>query len=510
MLLGSRLLSHSVLGSSVAQFRWLSAAALGIKDHSLFKTQAYIDGKWVDGASTFPVHNPATGEEIARVPDLGEEETNLAIDAAHKAFQSWGKTTGKERAAILKKMHEIALEHKQDLGRVLTLEQGKPLPEAVGEIAYGASYLDYYSQEATRIHGDVISTPVASRRMIVLKQPVGVCALITPWNFPNAMIARKVAAALAAGCTVVIKPSEDTPLSALSMCEIAERAGVPPGVINVVSASREGAGDIGEAMCTSKIVRKVSFTGSTAVGKLLMAQSASTVKKVSMELGGNAPFIVFEDADVDRAVQGAMASKFRNSGQTCVCANRFFVHNKIYDEFLEKFATAVKGMKVGSGMEQGTEQGPLINERAVDKIQSLVHEAIEAGAKAVVGGEKHSLGGNFFSPTILSNVNENMSICREEIFGPVAPIARFESEEEVLQKANDTPAGLMGYVYTRDMGRAWRMSEGLEYGMVGVNEGVVSSEVAPFGGWKESGVGREGSKYGLDDYLEMKYVCMGV
>eukprot|EP01137_Pigoraptor_chileana_P011116 Opistho-2@61493 len=481
-----------------------------LQDRDLFRNKAYIDGKWVDADSgaSFPVYNPANGAHIGHVPEMGATETRRAIEAAEKAFHKWSKTTAKDRSIILRKWFDLLMRHQEDLALLMTVEQGKPMKESRGEIAYGASYIEYYAEEAKRIRGDIVPHGSHGRRLLVLKQPVGVTAMITPWNFPSAMIARKVAAAFAAGCTAVIKPAEDTPYSALALCELAHRAGIPDGVINVVTCSRPRADEVGTELATHPTVRKLSFTGSTAVGKHLMSLCSSTVKKVSLELGGNAPFIVFDDADLDKAVEGAVASKFRNSGQTCVCANRMFVQSKIHDEFVRKFSDAVRAIRVGDGTVDGIGQGPMINSRAVEKTEQFVGDAVQKGAKVVVGGRRHALGGNFFEPTVLTNVHENMLVCSSEIFGPLAPVHRFETEEEAIRMANNTRAGLMGYVYTRDLGRAWRMAEALEFGMIGLNEGIISSEAVPFGGWKESGLGREGSQYGLDDYLEYKYVCM--
>ncbi|WP_419796555.1 MAG: NAD-dependent succinate-semialdehyde dehydrogenase [Terasakiella sp.] len=482
-----------------------------LTDQKLLRTQAYIDGQWCDGdnGGTFDVFNPANGELIASVPDLGAAETRRAIYAANKALTSWRAKTAKERANILRAWYDLILQNQEDLAQLMTHEQGKPLAEARGEVIYGASFVEWFAEEGKRLYGDVIPAHGADKRVVVIKQPIGVIGAITPWNFPLAMITRKVAPALAVGCTAVVKPAEDTPLSALALAELAERAGVPKGVFNVVTCNKPNAVVVGGELTGNAIVRKISFTGSTPVGKLLMKQCADQVKKVSLELGGNAPFIVFDDADLDAAVVGAIASKYRNAGQTCVCANRIFVQAGVYDEFAQKLADAVRTFKVGSGDQDGVTQGPLINKAALDKVQSLVDDAKDKGAKVVCGGQAHDLGGTFYQPTILTDVTTDMRIANEEIFGPVAPLYKFESEEEVIVKANDTPFGLAAYFYARDIGRIWRVSEGLEYGIVGINEGIISTEAAPFGGVKESGIGREGSKYGVEDFVEIKYLCMG-
>jgi succinate-semialdehyde dehydrogenase / glutarate-semialdehyde dehydrogenase len=479
-----------------------------LKDSTLLHHQAYINGQWTnaDSGKTFIVNNPASGEELARVADLGADETTRAIDAANAAFPDWAAKTPTVRAGILRKWHDLIMENADDLGLLMTLEQGKPLPEAKGEVRYGASFIEWFAEEGKRAYGDVIPPHMPGVRLLVIKQPVGVVGAITPWNFPNAMITRKVAPALAAGCTVVIKPSEETPLSALALAELAERAGFPAGVFNVVTGV--DAATIGQTLTSSPIVRKISFTGSTAVGKLLMRQAADTVKKISLELGGNAPFIVFDDADLDEAVKGAIVSKYRNAGQTCVCANRIFVQSGVYDAFLEKFTAAVNNQKVGSGLEQGVHIGPLINRKALDKVKRLVADATGKGARIVTGGQ--AMEGTFYEATVIADVKTDMSIMHEEIFGPVAPVIRFDLEEEVIKMANDTPYGLAAYFYGRDIGRIFRVSEALEYGMVGVNTGLVATTVAPFGGVKESGIGREGSKYGLDEFMEVKYVCIGL
>jgi succinate-semialdehyde dehydrogenase / glutarate-semialdehyde dehydrogenase len=472
-------------------------------------TQAYIGGRWCDASDgrTFDVTNPATGEVIATVADCGADETRTAIAAADAAQKAWAGWTASDRANVLKRWRDLMVAQADRLARVLMLENGKPLAEARGEILYGASYLEWFAEEARRIYGDVIPAPAADKRIVVIRQPVGVCAAITPWNFPNAMLARKAAAALAAGCTMVAKPAEDTPLSALVMAELAGEAGIPDGVFNVVPTSRPA--DVGSVLTSSKTVRKISFTGSTEIGRLLLEQAAGTIKKVSMELGGNAPFIVFDDADLDAAADGLMASKFRNAGQTCVCANRIFVHSKIMDAFAEKVLERVAKLKVAGGDVEGAEIGPLINEDAVTKVERLVSAAQSAGARLVTGGQRNEAGKLFYQPTIMSGVTTSMDIAREEIFGPVAAMIAFDNEADVVAMANDTPYGLAAYAYTRDLGRAWRVSEALEYGMVGINEGVISSAAAPFGGVKQSGMGREGSRYGIDDYLELKYIMMG-
>lgn len=474
-----------------------------------YPKQAYIGGRWCDASDgrTFDVTNPATGEIIATVADCGADETRTAIVAADAAQKAWAGWTASDRANALKRWRDLMVAQADRLARILMLENGKPLAEARGEILYGASYLEWFAEEARRIYGDVIPAPAADKRIVVIRQPVGVCVAITPWNFPNAMLARKAAAALAAGCTMVAKPAEDTPLSALVMAELAGDAGIPDGVFNVVPTSRPA--DVGGELTASPTVRKISFTGSTEIGRLLLEQAAGTIKKVSMELGGNAPFIVFDDADLDAAADGLMASKFRNAGQTCVCANRIFVHSKIMDAFADKVLERVAKLKVAGGDVEGAEIGPLINEDAVTKVERLVGAAQSAGARLVTGGQRHEAGKLFYQPTIMSGVTPSMDIAREEIFGPVAAMIAFDNEQDVVAMANDTPYGLAAYAYTRDLGRAWRVSEALEYGMVGINEGVISSAAAPFGGVKQSGMGREGSRYGIDDYLELKYIMMG-
>ncbi|MCW9002759.1 MAG: NAD-dependent succinate-semialdehyde dehydrogenase [Rhodospirillales bacterium] len=479
-----------------------------LTDMSLFRQKAYIDGAWADADSkrSFEVRNPADGSVLATVPEMGATETRRAIAAAEAALPEWRSMLAKERAAILRRWFDLIMENQKDLATLMTAEQGKPLAEAMGEIVYGASFVEWFAEEAKRVYGDTIPQHGRDKRIVVIKQPIGVVGAITPWNFPNAMITRKCAPALAAGCTVVIKPAEDTPLSALALAELAERAGFPKGVINILTGIPK---EIGGELTSNPTVRKISFTGSTAVGKLLMRQCADTVKKVSLELGGNAPFIVFDDADLDAAVAGVMASKYRNTGQTCVCANRIYVQDGVYDAFAEKLASSVKALKVGPGLGGETHQGPLINAAALEKVERLVKDAIDKGARVITGGKRHELGGTFFQPTILADVTSAMDCCQEEIFGPVAPLYRFRTEEEAVQMANDTRYGLAAYFYARDVGRVWRVSEGLEYGIVGINEGIISTEVAPFGGVKESGIGREGSKYGLEEFLEIKYLCHG-
>ncbi|HUJ87721.1 MAG TPA: NADP-dependent succinate-semialdehyde dehydrogenase [Burkholderiales bacterium] len=482
--------------------------ALNLKDPKLFREQCYIDGAWVgaDSNKSFPVDNPASGEAIGSVPDMGVAETRRAIEAADKAWPAWRAKTAKERAAILRKWFDLMMANQDDLALILTTEQGKPLAEAKGEIAYGASFVEWFAEEAKRVYGDVIPPHQADKRILVLKQPIGVAAMITPWNFPNAMITRKAAPALAAGCTVVIKPAEQTPFSALAMAELAERAGMPKGVFNLVTGD---APTIGKEMCANPTVRKLSFTGSTEVGRILMRQSADTIKKLSLELGGNAPFIVFDDADLDAAVEGAIASKYRNAGQTCVCANRIYVQDKVYDTFAAKLAEKVKQFKVGAGTESGVVIGPLIDRQGMNKVEQHVADATAKGAKVILGGKPHSRGGLFFEPTILTGVTQQMRVSNEETFGPVAPLYRFKTEDEAIAMANATEFGLSGYFYSRDIGRIFRVAEKMETGMVCVNSGILSTEVAPFGGVKQSGLGREGSKYGIEEYLEVKYLMLG-
>jgi len=481
---------------------------MNLSDPKLSRQQCFINGQWIDATSgdTINVTNPATGEVLGTVPKMGADETKQAIDAANTAWPAWRAKTAKERAGILRKWYELMMENQDDLGVLMTAEQGKPLAEAKGEVGYAASFIEWFAEEGKRIYGDTIPQHGADKRIVVTKEPVGVVAAITPWNFPAAMITRKAGPALAAGCPIVIKPATETPFSALAMAELADRAGVPAGIINVITgASRE----IGGELTGNPIVRKVTFTGSTEVGKILLKQCADTVKKVSMELGGNAPFIVFNDADVDAAVLGAMASKYRNTGQTCVCANRIYVQAGVYDEFVEKFSAAVNAMVIGNGLKGETQQGPLINMAAVEKVEEHIADALEKGGRIVTGGGRHELGGTFFQPTIVADADQGMKFAKEETFGPLAPVFKFEDEKDVIEWANDTEFGLACYFYSRDIGRIWRVSEALEYGIVGINEGIISTEVAPFGGVKESGMGREGSKYGIDDYLEMKYLCMG-
>jgi succinate-semialdehyde dehydrogenase / glutarate-semialdehyde dehydrogenase len=486
----------------------LNSVETHIKDKSLFRQQCYVGGAWVnaeDGA-VLAVTNPADGSEIGVVPRFGAADTRRAIDAAEAALPAWRAKTGKERSQILRRWFDLCMQNQDDLGTILTLEQGKPFPEARGEIAYGSSFIEWFAEEAKRVYGDVIPATSSDRRIVVIKQPVGVVAAITPWNFPNAMITRKAGAALAAGCTIVIKPAGLTPYSALALAELAEQAGVPKGVLNIITGP---AGVVGGELTSNPVVRKLSFTGSTEVGRTLLAQCAGTVKKVSMELGGNAPFIIFADADLERAVAGVMISKFRNGGQTCVCANRIFVEDSIYDAFTAKLQDAVRALVVGNGLTAGTTIGPLIDQKAVEKAEEHIADAVDHGAKVSLGGKRHALGGNFFEPTILLDVRKGTKLMSEETFGPVAPLTRFSSEAEVIAMSNDTEFGLASYFYTRDIGRVWRVAEALEYGIVGINEGLISTEVAPFGGVKQSGIGREGSKYGIEDYLEVKYLCMG-
>ncbi|WP_308423798.1 NADP-dependent succinate-semialdehyde dehydrogenase [Silvimonas amylolytica] len=480
---------------------------MNLKDPSLLRQQCYINGQWqdADNKESIPVTNPATGEIIATIPKMGAAETRRAIDAANAAWPAWRKKSAKERATILRRWNDLMLANVDDLATILTAEQGKPLAEAKGEIAYAASYLEWFSEEARRIDGEIIPAPASDRRFLVIKQPVGVTAAITPWNFPSAMITRKVGPALAAGCPMVLKPATQTPLSALALAVLAERAGVPAGVFSVVTGS---ANAIGGELTANPIVRKLSFTGSTEVGRKLIAQSAETVKKLSMELGGNAPFIVFDDADLDAAVEGAIASKYRNAGQTCVCANRLLVQAGVYDAFAAKLAAAVGKLKVGNGFEAGVTQGPLIDENAVAKVEEHIADAVAKGAEVILGGRRHHLGQTFFEPTVITGVTKDMKVAKEETFGPMAPLFKFDTEEEAIAMANDTEFGLASYFYSRDIGRIFRVGEALEYGMVGINAGIISSEVAPFGGVKQSGLGREGSHHGIDDYVELKYLCL--
>ncbi len=483
---------------------------LKLSDPTLLRNQLYIDGQWsdADNGATIPVFNPATREEIVSIPSAGADETRRAIEAADRAFAGWRKVVAKERSAILKRWFQLIMDNQEDLARLMTAEQGKPLAESRGEVAYGAAFVEWFAEEGRRVYGDTIAANNPNQRIVTLKQPVGVVAAITPWNFPIAMITRKVAPALAAGCTIVLKPATETPLCALALAELAERAGVPAGAFSVVAGNNARA--IGGEMTGNPIVRKLTFTGSTEIGKVLMEQCAGTVKKTSMELGGNAPFIVFDDADLDAAVAGCMASKFRNAGQTCVCANRILVQEGVFDAFSAKLVQAVEELKIGNGADEGVTVGPLINDDAFDKVSSILNEATAKGAKVLTGGASDKTDGvNFFKPTVLVDVDDSMEVYNEEIFGPIAPLFKFATEEEAIRIGNDTPFGLSAYFYARDIGRVWRVSEGLDYGIVGVNEGIISTEVAPFGGVKESGIGREGSKYGIDDYLEIKYLCMG-
>jgi succinate-semialdehyde dehydrogenase/glutarate-semialdehyde dehydrogenase len=483
-----------------------------LRDPDLFRQQAFIDGRWcdADNAATVVVRNPATGEDLARVPDMGATETRRAIEAANAAWPAWRALTAKQRGAILRAWNDLIVANADDLALLMTSEQGKPLAEARGEVLYGASFVEWFAEEAKRTYGEVIPQTISGQRLLVLKQPIGVCAAITPWNFPCAMITRKVAPALAAGCPVVVKPAEQTPLTALALAVLAERAGFPPGVFNLVTGSAVSAPQIGGELTSNPIVRKLSFTGSTEVGRLLMAQCAPTLKKISLELGGNAPFIVFDDADVDAAVAGAMASKYRNAGQTCVCANRLLVQAGIYEEFAAKLAAEVAKLKVGAGTTAGVTQGPLIDAQALEKVEAHVADAVSQGARVLAGGKRHAMGGTFFEPTVLADVTPAMRCAREETFGPVAPLFKFHDEAEAIALANATEYGLAGYFYARDLGRVWRVAEALEYGMVGVNVGLIANEVAPFGGVKQSGIGREGSRHGIEEYLETKYVCLGL
>ena len=478
-----------------------------IQNFKLFRDKCYINGEWIEANSkdTISVNNPATLKEIGTVPKCGKEETKKAIDAANAAWPKWKSTSAKERSIILRKWFDLIISNKEELAQIMTIEQGKPINESRGEIVYGASFIEWFAEEAKRVYGDTIPDPLTDRRIVVLKQPVGVVASITPWNFPNAMITRKCAPALAVGCPVVIKPASQTPYSALALAALAEEAGFPKGTLNVITGK---ASEIGDELATNPIVRKLSFTGSTEIGKVLMAKCAGTVKKVSMELGGHAPFIVFDDANIDDAVIGAMQSKFRNTGQTCVCANRVYVQETVYKEFCEKFVEAVSKMKVGDGLEEDVTSGPLIDENSLNKVEEHVQDAVQMGAKVAIGGSKHSLGMNFYQPTILTDVSPQAKITFEETFGPVAPVYKFKDEKEVIDLANNSPYGLASYFYSRDIGRVWRVAEALEYGMVGVNTGLTSKAEAPFGGIKESGLGREGSKYGIDDFIEIKYVNM--
>ena len=482
-----------------------------LKDPELFKTSGYIAGGWVDGdaGSRFAVDDPATGSSIAHVANLGAPDATRAIAAAEKAFPLWARKTAKERAAVMRRWFELMLENQDDLAALMTAEQGKPTAEARGEIVYGASFIEWFAEEAKRVAGETLASPDPTKRMLVLRQPIGVCAAITPWNFPMAMITRKVAPAIAAGCAIVIKPAEQTPLSALALAELAHRAGFPPGVINVIPADAGRSIEVGKVLCESPVVRKLSFTGSTQVGRILMAQCAPTVKKLSFELGGNAPFIVFDDADVDAAVDGAMVSKYRNTGQTCVCTNRFYVQDGVYDRFVDQLAEKSRSLKVGVGTEDGVQQGPLIDDAALNKVEEHVADAKANGARVIAGGARHERGGRFYQPTVLADVTKRMKVASEETFGPVAAVFRFTDEADAISQANGTEFGLAAYFYSRDVHRVWRVAEALETGIVGVNTGLISNEIAPFGGVKQSGLGREGSVHGIDEYLEMKYVCIG-
>lgn len=478
-----------------------------LNDPTLLKTDALINGQWVKGASRFDVHDPATGKKLADVANLTAKDAEAALDAANAAWPAWRNKTGKERSIILRKWFDLLMANQEDLGRIMTAEQGKPFAEAKGEVAYGASFVEWFAEEAKRVNGETLPQFDNNRRLMVLKQPIGVCAAITPWNFPLAMITRKVAPALAAGCPVVIKPAELTPLTALAAAELAIRAGIPAGVVNIITADSDNSIAIGKVFCSSDIVRHISFTGSTEVGRILMAQSAPSIKKLALELGGNAPFIVFDDADIDSAVEGAMASKYRNAGQTCVCANRIYVQDAVYDEFVQKFSAKVKTLKVGNGFEDDVVQGPLIEDAAVEKVARHVQDAIAKGGKVMAGG--HKLDGQFFEPTVIADARADMLCAREETFGPFAPVFRFHKEQEAIDAANNTEFGLASYFYSRDIGRIYRVGEALEYGMVGINVGVIATEHVPFGGVKQSGLGREGSSHGMDEYLEMKYLCLG-
>ncbi|MEX0343272.1 MAG: NAD-dependent succinate-semialdehyde dehydrogenase [Rhizobiaceae bacterium] len=487
----------------------MNALSSRLSDPSLLVDKAFIDGQWVDadGGRTFDVTNPSSGEVVCSLPDMGVAETRRAIDAAYVAQKDWAAKTGKERSSVLRRWHDLMVENADDLGAILTAEMGKPFAEAKGEILYGASFIEWFAEEAKRVYGDVIPGHQVDKRIIVLKQPVGVVTSITPWNFPNAMIARKAGPALAVGCSFIAKPAKQTPLSALAMAALAERAGLPKGLFSVITSNSSTT--IGNEFCANEKVRKLTFTGSTEVGRILMKQSAEQIMKTSMELGGNAPFIVFDDADIDAAVEGAMISKYRNNGQTCVCANRIYVQASVYDDFARKLATAVAKMKIGDGFGEGVTAGPLIDGAALTKVEEHIADATSKGATIIAGGKRHALGGTFFEPTVLTGVTKDMAVATEETFGPVAPLFRFDTVEDVIEQANDTIFGLASYFYARDLSRVWRVAEALEYGMVGINTGLISTEVAPFGGVKQSGTGREGSKYGVDDYLEIKYVCLG-
>ncbi|EXJ12998.1 NADP-dependent succinate-semialdehyde dehydrogenase [Nitrincola nitratireducens] len=483
-----------------------------LSDTALFKQKAYINGQWVDADDQrhYDIYNPATQALLGQVPAMTGIETQRAIEAAEAALPAWRDLTAKERAVILRRWFDLIMVHQDDLGRLMTLEQGKPLAEAKGEIAYAASFIEWFAEEAKRVYGETIPGHQTDKRIVVIRQPVGVTAAITPWNFPSAMITRKAAPALAAGCTMVLKPAPDTPFSALALAELAHQAGIPPGVFNIVTANLDDSIGVGKVLCDSPIVRKLSFTGSTGVGIKLMQQCAPTLKKLSLELGGNAPFIVFEDADLDAAVQGAMISKYRNAGQTCVCANRIYVQDSVYEAFAEKLATAVQSLKVGNGLDEGVTTGPLIDEKAVQKVEQHLKDALEKGGKLIAGGQRHALGGTFFEPTLIANATKDMLVAREETFGPLAPLFRFKDEQDVIELANDTEYGLAAYFYAQNLSRVWRVAEALEYGMIGINTGVISTEVAPFGGVKSSGLGREGSRHGIEEYLEMKYLCINI
>ena len=478
-----------------------------LDNKKLLPSKAYVNGRWIGAAKSFDVINPATGDVVASIPDMGADDTHKAIAAAHDAFPAWAAKTAKERAAVLRKWYQLIQDNKEDLGKIMTAEQGKPVQEAIGEVEYGAAFIEWFAEEGKRAYGDVIPNTTRGNRIVTIKQPVGVCGLITPWNFPSAMLTRKMPPALAAGCTVICKPAGDTPLSAIALAVLAEEAGFPDGVVNVITTSSSS--DVGNAMCENDKVRKLSFTGSTKIGKVLMEQCAQTMKKLSLELGGNAPFVVFDDADIEATVKGLVAGKFRNCGQVCIAPNRIYVQESIHDEFVEKLKAAVKDIKVGDGFDGNSDIGPLINSGGIEKVEEFVKDALDKGAELVIGGEKHEKGDLFYQPTILTNMNHDMKIAEDEIFGPVAAIFKFKDEEEVLEKSNDTIYGLASYFYSRDIGRIWRVSEGLEYGMVGANSGSISTEVAPFGGVKHSGFGREGSKYGLDEFMEIKYISMG-
>jgi succinate-semialdehyde dehydrogenase/glutarate-semialdehyde dehydrogenase len=481
---------------------------LFLRDSDLFRQQAYIGGRWCDADSgaTLKVNNPATGEILGTVPLMVANETRRAIEAAKDAFIDWSRKPAKERSILLRRWHDLIMSNVEDLGALMTAEQGKPLAEAKGEVAYAASFIEWFGEEAKRVYGDTIPSPWSDRRLVVIKQPIGVCAAITPWNFPAAMIARKAGPALASGCTMVARPATSTPYSALALAVLAERAGIPAGVFNVLTGSSK---EIGGELTSNPDVRKITFTGSTEVGRLLMKQSSSTVKKLSLELGGNAPFIVFDDADLDAAVEGAIISKYRNAGQTCVCANRLYVQDGVYDAFAEKLVAAVAKLKVGNGFEPGVQQGPLIDQAAVEKVEEHIQDAVSKGGRVLLGGKRHALGQTFFQPTVIANVTPEMKVAKEETFGPLAPLFRFQTDEQAIEMANDTEFGLASYFYGRDIGRIWRAAEGLESGMVGINTGLISNEVAPFGGVKQSGLGREGSHYGIEEFVEIKYLCFG-